>query len=161
MRVGQGVDVHRFDEQSGPTTIRLGGVDVPAPHALLAHSDGDVLLHAISDAMLGAAGLGDIGEHFPDTDPTWAGADSRALLKHVASLVRQGGWQLVNLDVTLIAQTPRVGDFKAAIRTSIAQVLNVDPAVINVKATTTEKLGFIGRKEGVAAEAICLLEAAL
>lgn len=160
MRVGQGVDVHRFDEQSEPTDIRLGGVDVPAPHALLAHSDGDVLLHAICDALLGAAGLGDIGEHFPDTDPTWAGADSRALLKAVDHAVRQRGWQLVNLDVTLIAQTPRVGDYKNAIRASIAQVLNVDLAQINVKATTTEKLGFIGRKEGVAAEAICLLEPA-
>ncbi|MDB2448812.1 2-C-methyl-D-erythritol 2,4-cyclodiphosphate synthase [bacterium] len=158
MRVGQGVDVHRFDEQSGPTQIRLGGVDVPAPHALLAHSDGDVLLHAICDALLGAAGLGDIGEHFPDTDAAWAGADSRALLKQVDNSVRSHGWQLVNLDVTLIAQTPRVGDYKAAMRTSIAEVLNVDPSRINVKATTTEKLGFVGRKEGVAAEAICLLE---
>lgn len=160
MRVGQGVDVHRFDEQSEPTHIRLGGVDVPAPHALLAHSDGDVLLHAVCDALLGAAGLGDIGEHFPDTDPAWAGADSRALLKEVDNSVRQHGWQLVNLDVTLIAQTPRVGDYKSAIRASIAQVLNVDLARINVKATTTEKLGFVGRKEGVAAEAICLLEPA-
>ncbi|PTY37164.1 2-C-methyl-D-erythritol 2,4-cyclodiphosphate synthase [Saccharospirillum sp. MSK14-1] len=160
MRVGQGVDVHRFDEQSEATTIRLGGVDVPAPHALLAHSDGDVLLHAVCDALLGAAGLGDIGEHFPDTDPAWAGADSRALLKDVDNTVRQRGWRLVNLDVTLIAQTPRVGDYKSAIRASIAQVLNVDLERINVKATTTEKLGFVGRKEGVAAEAICLLEPA-
>jgi len=160
MRVGQGVDVHRFDEQSAATRIRLGGVDVPAPHALLAHSDGDVLLHAICDALLGAAGLGDIGEHFPDTDPTWAGADSRALLKDVANAIRQRGWQLVNLDVTLIAQTPRVGDYKSAMRASIAQVLNVDLDRINVKATTTEKLGFVGRKEGIAAEAICLLEPA-
>lgn len=160
MRVGQGVDVHRFDETSAPTDIRLGGVDVPAPHALLAHSDGDVLLHALCDALLGAAGLGDIGEHFPDTDPAWAGADSRALLKEVDQRVRQHGWRVVNLDVTLIAQTPRVGDYKSAIRASIAEVLNLELGAVNVKATTTEKLGFVGRKEGVAAEAICLLEAA-
>lgn len=158
MRVGQGFDVHRFDPATGPVTIRLGGIDVPAPHALVAHSDGDVLLHAVCDALLGASGRGDIGDCFPDTDDRWADADSRDLLADVHARVRADGWRLVNLDVTLIAQTPRLGDYKAAVRASLAELLGTAGEAVNVKATTTEKLGFVGRKEGIAAEAVCLLE---
>lgn len=158
LRIGHGFDVHRFDAESAPTEIRLGGVGVPAQHALLAHSDGDVILHAVCDALLGACALGDIGEHFPDDDPAWAGADSRALLADVYGRVRTLGYRLVNLDITVIAQTPRLGPYRDSMRHTIAETLRVTPDQVNVKATTTEKLGFTGRGEGIATEAVCLLE---
>lgn len=157
MRIGHGFDVHRFDQEQGPTDIQLGGVAVPAEHPLLAHSDGDVVLHAICDALLGALALGDIGEWFPDTDAEWAGADSGQLLTRVYRAVREQGWQLGNLDVTVIAQAPRLGAYKAAMRERIAGLLAAELSQINVKATTTERLGFTGRKEGIATEAVCLL----
>lgn len=158
MRIGQGFDVHRFDPTSGAARIRLGGVDVPAEHSLLAHSDGDVVLHAVCDALLGAAALGDIGEHFPDTDPEWAGADSRLLLADVYHRVCRLGFRLVNLDVTVIAQTPRLGPYKQSMKQALTEILQVQPEHVNVKATTTETLGFTGRKEGIATQAVCLLE---
>ena len=157
MRVGHGFDVHRFDLEQGPTDIRLGGVAVPAEHPLLAHSDGDVVLHAICDALLGALALGDIGEWFPDTDAEWAGADSGQLLLKVYQEVQSRGWALGNLDVTVIAQAPRLGPYKSAMRERIAELLAAQPDQVNVKATTTERLGFTGRKEGIATEAVCLL----
>ena len=157
IRIGHGYDVHRFDEQSPPSDIRLGGVDIPAPHALLAHSDGDVLLHALSDALLGAIGAGDIGEHFPDTSDEYRGADSRELLRQVYRQVTDAGYCLGNADITVIAQTPRLNTHKPTMKASIAAVLEVDVDAINVKATTTEKLGFVGRKEGIAVHAVCLL----
>lgn len=158
MRIGHGFDVHRFDNDSGPTDIKLGGVTVPAHAALLAHSDGDVVLHAICDALLGAAALGDIGELFPDTDAAWAGADSRGLLSEVYNRVKSMGFRLVNVDITVIAQTPRLKDHKHSMKLTIADILEAEPGQVNVKATTTEKLGFTGRKEGIATEAVCLLE---
>lgn len=160
MRIGHGFDVHRFDPDAGPMDIKLGGVSVPAEHPLLAHSDGDVVLHAIADALLGAAALGDIGEWFPDNDAQWAGADSRALLADVYHRITGQGYRLVNLDVTVIAQTPRLGAYKGAMKLTIAETLQCDPGQVNIKATTTEKLGFTGRKEGIATEAVCLLEVA-
>lgn len=160
MRIGHGFDVHRFDLNERPTDIRLGGVAVPAEHPLLAHSDGDVLLHAICDALLGALGLGDIGEWFPDTEAQWSGADSGLLLNQVYQAVQERGWQLGNLDVTVIAQVPRIGPYKLAMRERIATLLASEPSQVNVKATTTERLGFTGRKEGIAAEAVCLLVSA-
>jgi 2-C-methyl-D-erythritol 2,4-cyclodiphosphate synthase len=158
MRIGHGFDVHRFDVDTGPLEIKLGGVLVPAEHPLLAHSDGDVVLHAVCDALLGAAALGDIGEWFPDTNVEWAGADSRALLTDVYQQVIAKGYRLVNLDVTVIAQTPRLGAHKKAMTQSIAQILQCTADQVNVKATTTERLGFTGRKEGIATQAVCLLE---
>jgi 2-C-methyl-D-erythritol 2,4-cyclodiphosphate synthase len=157
MRIGHGYDVHKFDTQSGPCDIRLGGVDVPAEHPLLAHSDGDVVLHALCDALLGAIGEGDIGEHFPDTSDEWEGADSRMLLRQVYQIVTSKGFALSNADITIAAQTPRLKDFKQAMRDVIARDLNSDVSQVNVKATTTEKLGFVGRKEGIAVDAVCLL----
>ncbi|MCH8531460.1 MAG: 2-C-methyl-D-erythritol 2,4-cyclodiphosphate synthase [Saccharospirillum sp.] len=157
MRIGHGFDVHRFDLQQGPTDIRLGGVAVPAAHPLLAHSDGDVVLHAICDALLGALALGDIGEWFPETDAEWADADSGLLLTRVYREIQELGWQLGNLDVTVIAQAPRLGPHKVAMRERIAALLSAESNQINVKATTTERLGFTGRKEGIATEAVCLL----
>jgi len=158
LRIGHGFDVHRFDTDSGPTDIKLGGVLVPSHAPLLAHSDGDVVLHSVCDALLGAAALGDIGELFPDTDAAWAGADSRGLLTEVYSRVKTQGYRLVNLDVTVIAQAPRLKDHKDSMKRTIAETLEADPGQVNVKATTTEKLGFTGRKEGIATEAVCLLE---
>lgn len=160
MRIGHGFDVHRFDLNQGATDILLGGVAVPAEHPLVAHSDGDVLLHAICDALLGALGLGDIGEWFPDTEAEWSDADSGLLLTQVYQAVQERGWQLGNLDVTVIAQVPRLGPYKLAMRERIATLLASEPSQVNVKATTTERLGFTGRKEGIAAEAVCLLVSA-
>lgn len=156
-KIGHGYDVHRFDNQSRPGDIMLGGVNVPSEHLLLAHSDGDVVLHAVCDALLGAVALGDIGEHFPDTDEQWKGADSRTLLRHVFSLVSTQGYQLGNLDITIAAQAPRLKDYKAKMAHTIASDLGIDVSQVNVKATTTEKLGFVGRKEGIAVDAVCLL----
>jgi 2-C-methyl-D-erythritol 2,4-cyclodiphosphate synthase len=155
IRVGQGYDVHRFNDGN---FIILGGVKIDYEQGLEAHSDGDVVLHALCDALLGAAALGDIGKHFPDTDLEFKGADSRVLLRHVYRIVQDKGYQLVNADMTIIAQAPKMAPHIAAMCSNIADDLNVDVDCINVKATTTEKLGFEGRKEGIAVQAIVLIE---
>ena len=155
MRIGQGYDVHRFNEGDH---IILGGVKIPYEKGLEAHSDGDVVLHALADAILGAAALGDIGKHFPDTDPEFKGADSRVLLRHVYKIVQEKGYKLINADVTIIAQAPKMLPHVPAMRANIATDLLVDIDDINVKATTTEKLGFEGRKEGIAVQAVVLIE---
>lgn len=154
MRIGHGYDVHRFGEGD---FITLGGVRIPHKFGLIAHSDGDVLLHALSDALLGACALGDIGKHFPDTDPRFKGADSRALLRHVVALVHEKGYVIGNVDSTIIAQAPKMAPHIEAMRGSIAEDLQVDLEQVNVKATTTEKLGFTGREEGIAVHAVALL----
>lgn len=155
MRVGQGFDVHKF----GPGDhVMLGGVRVPHDHGVIAHSDGDVLLHALCDALLGAAGLGDIGQHFPDTDAAFAGADSCELLREVLAQLRERDWQLVNCDVCLIAQAPKLAPYRQQIRDTLVELLALEPDAVNLKATTTEKLGFTGRKEGIAAQAVVLIE---
>ncbi|NBV75363.1 MAG: 2-C-methyl-D-erythritol 2,4-cyclodiphosphate synthase [Methylococcaceae bacterium] len=155
IRVGQGYDVHRFNDGDH---IILGGVTIPYEKGLEAHSDGDVVLHALADAILGAAALGDIGKHFPDTDPEFKGADSRVLLRHVYTIVQEKGYSLINADVTIIAQAPKMLPHVPAMRANIAADLLVDIDCINVKATTTEKLGFEGRKEGIAVQAVVLIE---
>jgi 2-C-methyl-D-erythritol 2,4-cyclodiphosphate synthase len=155
IRIGQGYDVHRFNEGD---RIILGGVTIPYEKGLEAHSDGDVVLHALADALLGAAALGDIGKHFPDTDPQFKGADSRILLRHVYGVVRAKGYALVNADITIIAQAPKMAPHIAAMCRNIADDLQADIDCINVKATTTEKLGFEGRKEGIAVQAVVLIE---
>ncbi len=155
IRVGMGYDVHRFKEDGD---VILGGVKIPYEQGLEAHSDGDVVLHALCDALLGAAALGDIGKHFPDTDPEFKGADSRVLLRHVYNIVQQKGYLLVNADITIIAQAPKMAPHIVAMCTNIAEDLKVDIDCINVKATTTEKLGFEGRKEGIAVQAVVLIE---
>jgi 2-C-methyl-D-erythritol 2,4-cyclodiphosphate synthase len=157
MRVGFGYDVHAFAE--GRRLI-LGGVEIPHSHGLLGHSDADVLLHAISDAMLGAAALGDIGRHFPDTDPAYAGISSLVLLRRVAELIRGKGYTVQNLDTTVVAQQPRLATYIATMVENISEALDLDPYHVNVKATTTEKLGFAGRSEGIAAYAVVLLDRA-
>ena len=155
IRVGMGYDVHRFNDGDH---IILGGVTIPYEKGLEAHSDGDVVLHALSDALLGAAALGDIGKHFPDTDPEFKGADSRVLLRHVYHIVKEKGYKLVNADITIIAQAPKMLPHIDGMRANIAADLEVDVDFINVKATTTEKLGFEGRKEGIAVQAAVLIE---
>lgn len=155
-RIGHGFDVHRFGDGDH---LMIGGVRVPFGHGFVAHSDGDVLLHAISDALLGACALGDIGRHFPDTDPAWKGADSRALLRHVVGLVREAGYRVGNLDATLMAQAPRMAEWIPRMREAIAADVEIELGAVNVKATTTERLGFTGRGEGIAAEAVVLLVA--
>lgn len=155
MRIGHGYDVHRFCEGDH---AMLGGVRVPCDFGVEAHSDGDVLLHALCDALLGAAALGDIGKHFPDTDVAYANADSRELLRHVVGLISAEGFQFMNADLTLVAQAPRVADYIESMRACIAEDLDAPASRVNVKATTTEKLGPIGRKEGIAAHAVVLLE---
>ncbi len=154
MRIGQGYDVHAFGDGD---KIVLGGVVIPYEHGLVAHSDGDVLLHALADALLGAATLGDIGKHFPDTDPQFKNANSRELLRLVFAKVRQKGWQLSNADMTIIAQAPKMAPFIQYMRENIASDLQTSIETVNVKATTTEKLGFVGRKEGIACLATVLL----
>lgn len=156
MRIGHGYDVHRFGEGE---FITLGGVRIPHSFGLIAHSDGDVLLHALADALLGAAALGDIGKHFPDTDPTFKGADSRMLLRHVLGLLQAKGWQVGNVDATIIAQAPKMAAHIQQMRSLIAEDLQVTLDQVNVKATTTEKLGFTGREEGIAVHAVALLAA--
>jgi 2-C-methyl-D-erythritol 2,4-cyclodiphosphate synthase len=154
MRIGHGYDVHRF----GPgTSVRIGGVSIPHDHGVVAHSDGDVLLHALMDAILGAAALGDIGVHFPPGDARYAGADSRALLRDVARLAAGAGFRVGNCDLTLVAESPRIGPHRAAIVANVAADLGIAPACVNVKATTAEGLGAIGRGEGLAALAVVLL----
>ena len=155
MRIGQGLDVHQL--VAGRRLV-IGGVEIPHDKGLLGHSDADVLLHAICDALLGAAALGDIGKHFPDTDARYKGIDSRQLLRHVAQLLIGKGHRVVNVDATIIAQAPRMAPHIPAMVANIAADLGVEAGAVNVKATTTEKLGFAGRGEGIAAQAICLVE---
>lgn len=153
-RIGHGFDVHAFAENR---KLIIGGVEIAHDRGLLGHSDADVLLHAICDALLGAAGLGDIGRHFPDTDPAYAGIDSRSLLRNVAQQLAALGWQVGNVDATIIAQEPKMASHIAAMSAHIAADLGMELTRVNVKATTTERLGFTGRGEGIAAEAVCLI----
>ena len=155
MRIGHGYDVHKLVE--GRDLI-LGGVKIPYEKGLLGHSDADVLLHAVSDALLGAAGLGDIGVHFPDTDPKYKGADSLLLLQTVGQKVRAQGYRISNIDVTMIAQRPKLKDYIPQMVLNIARVLELEPGRVNVKATTEEKLGFTGEGLGMSCHAVCLLE---
>jgi 2-C-methyl-D-erythritol 2,4-cyclodiphosphate synthase len=155
MRIGHGYDVHAFGEGD---KIVIGGVIIPHHHGLIAHSDGDVLLHALCDALLGATALGDIGKHFPDSDMQYRNADSRALLRMVYGKVKAAGWQLTNADMTIIAQAPRMATYIPHMVQAIATELHVQPGQINIKATTTERLGFVGREEGIAAHAVVLLQ---
>ena len=155
MRIGQGFDAHAFKEGG---RLVLGGVEIPAARSLEAHSDGDVVLHAVCDALLGAAGLGDIGGHFPPSDPAYKGIDSRLLLRRSFELVASEGYRVVNIDITIIAQAPRLAPYVEAMRANIALDLQVNTRHVNVKATTTEHLGFTGREEGVAALAVVLLD---
>lgn len=154
MRIGHGYDVHRF--QDGDFIV-LGGVRIAHHKAFVAHSDGDVLLHALTDALLGAAGLGDIGQHFPDTDPAYQGADSRQLLRQVVTLLAQAGWRVGNVDSTVLAQAPKMAPHIAAMRENIAADLKISAEQVNIKATTTEGLGFVGREQGIAAHAVAVL----
>jgi len=156
MRIGIGYDVHAL--VAGRPLV-IGGVTVPHSRGLAGHSDADVLLHAICDALLGALALGDLGMHFPDTDPRWKGADSRALLQHVMSLVRARGYAVANLDATVIAQAPKLAPFIQAMRDNVAADVGCDTSCVSIKATTTERLGFAGREEGIAAEAVVLVMA--
>jgi len=154
LRIGHGFDVHAFGEGDH---VMLGGVRVPHERGVLAHSDGDVVIHALCDAMLGALALGDIGRHFPPGDPQWKGADSRAFLRHCNAQIRERGWVLGNADITVICERPKVGPHAEAMRAVLATDLGVAIDAVSVKATTTEKLGFTGRGEGIAAQAVCLL----
>lgn len=154
IRIGQGIDVHAF----GPGDhLMLGGVHVPHDRGVEAHSDGDVVLHALCDAMLGALALGDIGKHFPPSDPQWKGADSRSFLRHCNALIGEKGWKVGNADITVICERPKVGPHADAMRQLIATDLDIDTDTVSVKATTSEKLGFTGRGEGIAAQAVVLL----
>ena len=155
MRIGQGYDVHAFGEGDH---IMLCGVRIAHPCGLMAHSDGDVALHALTDGLLGALALGDIGHHFPDDDPTFEGADSRQLLRQVVALVDERGYALGNADLTIIAQAPKLASHVGAMRQNLAEDLGCDMDQINVKATTTEKLGFVGQEEGIAVHAVVLLK---
>ena len=157
IRIGQGYDVHAFGEGDH---VMLGGVRVPHRCGVLAHSDGDVILHALCDAMLGALALGDIGQHFPPSDERWKGADSSDFVRHCNSLLRERGWQVGNADVTVICERPKVGPHALAMRETVAQLLGVALDCVSIKATTSEKLGFTGREEGIAAQAVVLLVAA-
>ncbi len=159
MRIGNGYDVHRFgDAVPGGATLTIGGVQIAHERPLLAHSDGDVLVHALCDALLGALALGDIGRHFPDTDARYRGIDSLQLLQHVMTLVQDRGWQLANVDTTLVAQVPRFAPHVQAMRELLAPMLGVMSDQVSVKATTTEGLGFTGRREGIACYAVVLLQ---
>lgn len=154
IRIGQGFDVHAFGDGDH---VMLGGVRVPHPRGVLAHSDGDVALHALCDAILGALALGDIGVHFPPSDARWKGADSRAFVRHCNALIRERGWRVGNCDITVICEQPKVGPHAEAMRALIAADLGIDIDAVSVKATTSETLGFTGRGEGIAAQAACLL----
>ena len=155
MRIGQGFDVHPL--VAGRKLV-LGGVEIAYHKGLEGHSDADVLLHAICDALLGAAGLGDIGRHYPDTDASYAGADSRALLRDVAQKLAQKKLKVVNIDATILAQAPRMAPHMARMAANIAADIGIEPAAVNIKATTTESLGFVGRLEGIAAQAVALVD---
>ncbi len=154
MRIGTGYDVHRFGEG---LPLWIGGVQIPHTHGLIGHSDADVLLHAICDALLGAAALGDIGKHFPDTDPQYKGISSLKLLAHVGQLLQQHGYQVGNIDSTLAAQQPKMAPYILQMRQNIADTLGINIDQVSVKATTTERLGFEGRMEGISAQAVALL----
>jgi 2-C-methyl-D-erythritol 2,4-cyclodiphosphate synthase len=154
IRIGQGFDVHAFGEGDH---VFLGGVRIAHDRGIVAHSDGDVAIHALCDAMLGALALGDIGQHFPPGDPQWKGADSRALLRRCNELIGERGWRVGNADVTVVCERPKVGPHAQAMRERLAADLDVDVGVVSVKATTSEKLGFTGRGEGIAAQAVVLL----
>ena len=154
MRVGMGYDVHRLTKDRD---LILGGVKIPWEKGLLGHSDADVLIHAIMDALLGAAALGDIGQHFPDTDPAYKGISSIRLLKHVAALLSEKGYGIGNIDAVIIAQKPKMAPHIPQMKENIAKALEIDMDCLNIKATTEEKLGFTGREEGIASEAVCLL----
>ncbi|AWL29089.1 2-C-methyl-D-erythritol 2,4-cyclodiphosphate synthase [Acinetobacter defluvii] len=154
IRIGQGMDVHAFEDGS---FVTLAGIQIPHTQGLKAHSDGDVVLHALCDALLGALALGDIGQHFPDTDPEFKGADSRKLLKHVYQLILDRGYRLNNADITVACERPKLAKHNLAMRQSIADVLDVDVTQISIKATTTEKLGFTGRQEGILSTATVLI----
>jgi 2-C-methyl-D-erythritol 2,4-cyclodiphosphate synthase len=156
-RIGHGYDVHRFGDGD---FVTLGGVRIAHSRGIIAHSDGDVLLHALCDALLGACALGDIGKHFPDSDPAYRGINSRKLLRHTYQLVKQQGYVIGNVDLTLLAEAPRIGKYSQAMRECLAADLETDITQINIKATTTERLGYIGREEGLAAHAVVLLESA-
>ena len=160
MRIGHGYDVHRFASEvsGGETSVVFGGVEIPHSRKLLAHSDGDVLIHAICDALLGAICAGDIGQHFPDTDPDNADIDSRILLRKVVAKLHAAGWCVSNLDSTLVAQAPKMAPHITVMRMILATDMGVEPGCVNVKATTTENLGFTGRGEGIAAHAVVLLK---
>jgi 2-C-methyl-D-erythritol 2,4-cyclodiphosphate synthase len=156
IRIGQGIDVHAF----GPGDhVMLGGIRVPHDRGVEAHSDGDVVIHALCDAMLGALALGDIGRHFPPSDPQWKDADSRAFLRHCNGLLGERGWRVGNTDITVICEGPRIGPHAEAMRVQLADDLGIDSGDISIKATTSEKLGFTGRGEGIAAQAVVLLVA--
>ena len=155
LRIGYGYDVHRL--VPGRALV-LGGVTVPFEKGLLGHSDADVLTHAVMDALLGAVALGDIGRHFPDTDPAYKGADSLVLLDHVMALLDQAGWQVGNVDATILAQKPKLAPYIDQMRDNLARRMKIAPEQVNVKATTEEKLGFTGAEQGIAAHAVCLLE---
>ncbi|RUO80608.1 2-C-methyl-D-erythritol 2,4-cyclodiphosphate synthase [Idiomarina tyrosinivorans] len=156
LRIGHGFDVHRWEAKTKP--LRIAGVELASERSLQAHSDGDVALHALADALLGALALGDIGQHFPDTDAQFAGADSRQLLQQVYRLIKQQGFHLLNADLTIMAQSPKMAPHILAMREAIADCLAVKVSQVSVKATTTEKLGFVGREEGIACEAVVLLQ---
>lgn len=158
IRVGQGFDVHRFSAPEEGRRLMLMGCEIPHDRGLAGHSDADVMLHALMDALLGAAGLGDIGHHFPDTDPAYRGADSAMLLERVMGDLSERGWEVVNADVCLIGERPKIGPFRLRMRDRVAPLLGMAPEALNVKATTTEKLGFTGRGEGLAAQAVVLIQ---
>ena len=157
-RIGHGFDVHKFSDKKEQANVIICGVHIPYDCELLAHSDGDVALHALCDALLGAAALGDIGHHFPDTDPAFAGADSRDLLRQVMNSITEKYYEVVNVDLTIMAQAPKMAPHIEAMRQNISLDINVTLDQVNVKATTTEKLGFVGRKEGIAVEAVAMLK---
>jgi 2-C-methyl-D-erythritol 2,4-cyclodiphosphate synthase len=154
IRIGQGIDIHRLDESR---EFWLGGLHIPHHKGAIGHSDADVLLHAICDALLGAAGLNDIGHHFPDTDPQWKGADSKVLLKYVVNMLEKQGWKIGNVDVSLILEKPKIAPFIPEMRQIISVILGLELDAVSIKATTNEKLGYIGREEGVLANAIALI----
>lgn len=156
MRVGLGFDVHAFGEGDH---LLLGNVRIPFNRGFIAHSDGDVLIHAICDALLGALALGDIGDHFPPNDPKWADCDSADFLRHCHKLVHKAGYQIAHIDTVIMAEQPKIGPHKKAIQDKLTEILDLKINQVSVKATTTEKLGFVGREEGMAAQAICLLTA--
>ena len=155
MRIGHGFDAHRFE---AGTRLVLGGVEIDHARGLAAHSDGDVLIHALCDALIGAAGLGDIGQHFPDTDATYENIDSRVLLRHVMKRLEYRGFKVVNTDITVVAQAPRLGSYLQNMKENLSADLGVELGDVNIKATTTERMGFTGREEGIAAHAVALID---
>jgi len=158
IRVGQGFDVHRFAAPEEGRLLMLMGCEIPHDRGLAGHSDADVMLHALMDALLGAAGLGDIGQHFPDTDPAYEGANSALLLERVMGDLAERGWRVMNADVCLIGERPKIGPHRSRMRDCVAPLLGLPAEALNVKATTTEKLGFTGRGEGLAAQAVVLIQ---